>query len=328
MNNLQSIRDLALPMLALSALGTGTATAQDYPTRPVRWIVPFAPGGGPDVVARIVGQKLGETFGQPVLIDNRAGAGGNVGSAAVAKAAPDGYTLLLGIASPLAINVTLYGARMPYNPATDFAPVSMILKVPQLLLAHPSVPARDVKALVALAKANPGRLNFGSGGNGTTGHLVMELLKMATGTQMTHVPFRTSSLSAAAGLSGEVDMVIGSVATFHAYIKSGRLRPIAVSSAKRSPALPDVPTMMESGVKDFDVTSWYCMVAPAATPRPIVDRIHAALLKTLVSPEVQQRLLAEGAGPEPSTPEELGTFIRSEIVKWGNAVKVSGAKLD
>ena len=315
--------------LAFAAIACGPeALSQEYPSRPVRWVVPFAPGGGPDVVARIVGNKLGENLGQQVVIDNRAGAGGNVGSAFVAKAPPDGYTLLLGIASPLAINVTLYGARMPYNPATDFAPVSMILKVPQVLLTHPSVPARTLQQLIALANASPNKLNYGTGGNGTTGHLIIELFKMAAGIQMTHVPFRASGLSAAAGLSGEVDMVIGSVATFNAYIKSGRLRPIAVSSAKRSPALPEVPTMMESGLKNFDVSSWYCLVAPAATPRPIIEKLHGALVRSLSHPEVQQRLLAEGAGPEPSTPDELGEFIRAEIVKWGTAVKVSGAKLD
>jgi len=317
--------------VAGAALGLSVGTiahAQEFPSKPVRWIVPFGPGGGPDVVARIVGNELAKTLGQQVVIDNRAGAGGNVGTAAAAKSPPDGYTVLLGIVSPLAINVTLYGARLPYNPAEDFAPVSMIVKPPQALLVHPSVPVRDVRQLVALAKAQPTKLNYGSGGSGTTGHLIVELFKVAAGIQMTHVPFRTSGLSSTAALSGEVDMVIGSVATFNAFIKSGRLRPIAVSSAKRSPALPDTPTMMESGVKDFDVTSWYCMVAPAGTPRPAIDKLRGALIRALQVPEVGQRLLSEGAGPEWSTPEELGAFIRAEIVKWGHAVKVSGAKVD
>ncbi|MCC6534100.1 MAG: tripartite tricarboxylate transporter substrate binding protein [Burkholderiales bacterium] len=313
---------------AAGLLLCAAAAAQDYPARPVRWVVPFAAGGGPDVVARIVGQRLTETLGQQILIDNRIGAGGNLGSALVAKAPPDGYMVLLGIVSPLAINVTLYGPRLPYNPATDFAPVSMIMKVPQALLAHPSVPARDLKQLIALARSHPNKLNYGSGGSGTSGHLVVELFKTAAGIQMVHIPFRTSGLSSAAGMSGEVDLVIGSVATFHAYIKSGRLRPIAVSSAKRSPALPDVPTMMESGLPGFDVSSWYCMVAPAGTPRPVIDRLHGALVKAMLMPDVHQRLLAEGAPPEPSTPEELGKFIRAEIVTWGKAVKASGARVD
>ena len=304
------------------------AHAQEYPNKPVRWIVPFAPGGGPDVVARIVGNELGKTLGQQIIIDNRAGAAGNLGSALAAKSPPDGYTLLLGIASPLAINVSLYGSRLPYNPAEDFAPVSMIMKVPQVLLLHPSVPARDLKQLIALAKADPNKLNYGSGGSGTSGHLVVELFKMAAGIQITHIPFRTSGLSAAAGLSGEVDMVVGSAATFLPYIKSGRLRPIAVSSAKRSPAIPHILTMMESGLTGFDVTSWYCMVAPAGTPRPIVDKVRTALIRAMQAPEVHQRLLSEGAAPEPSTPEELGAFIRAEIVKWAAAVKASGAKVD
>jgi tripartite-type tricarboxylate transporter receptor subunit TctC len=267
-------------------------------------------------------------LGQQVIIDNRPGAAGNLGSVHVAKSPPDGYTLLLGIASPLAINVSLYGSRLPYSPVEDFAPVSMIMKVPQVLLLHPSVPARDVKQLIALAKANPKKLNYGSGGSGTSGHLVVELFKMAAGVEMTHIPFRTSGLSSAAALSGEVDMVVGSAATFNPYIRSGRLRPIAVSTAKRSPALPNVPTLMESGLSNFDVSSWYCMVAPAGTPRPVIDKVRAALIRAMEAPDVHKRLLSEGAAPESSTPEELGAFIRAEIVKWAAAVKASGAKVD
>ncbi|MDZ4731437.1 MAG: tripartite tricarboxylate transporter substrate binding protein [Xanthomonadales bacterium] len=304
------------------------AHAQEYPYKPVRWIVPFAPGGGPDVVARIVGNELGKILGQRIIIDNRTGAAGNLGSGIAAKSPPDGYTFLLGVASPLAINVSLYGSKLPYNPAEDFAPVSMILKVPQVLLLHPSVPTRDLTQLIALAKAYPKKLNYGSAGSGTSGHLVVALFTMAAGIQITHIPFRSSGLSSIAGLSGEVDMVVGSAASFMTYIKSGRLRPIAVSSAKRSPAIPDVPTMMESGLPGFDVSSWYCMVAPAGTPRPIVDKVHTALIRVLQAPEVHQLLLNEGAAPEPSTPEELGAFIRAEIVKWAAAVKASGAKVD
>jgi tripartite-type tricarboxylate transporter receptor subunit TctC len=296
----------------VSCLGAaGPAFAQEFPAKPVRWIVPFGAGGGPDVVARIVAQKLSDTIGQQVVIDNRSGAGGNVGSAIAAKSPPDGYTVLLGIASPLAINVTLYGARLPYNPAEDFAPVSMIVKVPQFFMVHPSVPVRSAKELVALAKADPGKLNYGSGGNGTTGHLLVELFKTATGARITHIPFRTGPQSSAAVLGGQVDMVVGSAATFLTYVRGNRLRPIAVSTAKRSPALPEVPTLIEAGLKDFDVSSWYCMVAPAGTPRPVIDRLREALIRALQAPEVRDRLLSEGAPPEPSTPEELGAFIRT-----------------
>jgi tripartite-type tricarboxylate transporter receptor subunit TctC len=302
--------------------------AQGYPVKPVRLVVPFAPGGTTDILARVLGQKLGESLGQQVLSDNRPGASGNLGSALVAKAAPDGYTLLLGVISPLAINVSIFGAKMPFDPVKDFAPISMITQVPQVIAMHPSVPAKTVREVIALAKKNPGKLNFGTAGAGTSNHLVGELFQTAGGFRMQHVPFKGAAPASIGVLSGEVDMMISAPPAVMGHFRSGRLRALAVSSAKRSPALPEVPTIAESGFPGFDATAWYCLVAPAGTPAPIVERVRAALVQAIDSPQVRERLLAEGAEPESSTPEQLGAFIRAEIPKWERAVKLSGARLD
>jgi len=313
----------------VAALGVHAVSyAQQYPEKPVRIVVPFGAGGVVDVVVRILAPTLGESLNQRIVVDNRVGSAGNIGSALVAKAPPDGYTLLLGVSSPLAANVSIYGSKMPYNPAQDFAPISMITRVPQVLSVHPSVPARDLKQLIALAKADPKKLNYGSAGSGTTGHLVAELFKTAAGIEITHVPYRISSLTANAVLAGEVDMMVSGPSAITPHLSSGRIRAIAISSAKRSPILPDVPTIAESGLPGFDVTSWYCLVAPAGTPRPIIDKIHAAVVQAIDTPQIRQQLVNQGTIPETSTPEELGAFIRSEIVKWGKAVKLTGAKVD
>lgn len=318
---------LCWAILAGILIGT-RAVAQQYPERPVRLIVPFAPGGTTDILARILGQRLGDNLGQQIIIDNRGGAGGNLGTGLAAKAPADGYTLLLGVISPLAINVTLYGSKLPYNPVRDFAPVSLITKVPQVISLHPSVPAHTVKQLIALGKAHPGKLTFGSAGLGTSNHLVGELLNVITGMRMVHVPYKSAGLASVAVFSGEVDMMISAPPAVMQFFKSGRMRPLAVTSATRSPALPEVPTMIESGLPEFEATAWYCLVAPAGTPSPIVEKLHAALVKALDTPQVRQRLLDEGATPESSTPEELGSFIRSEIGKWDRVVKRAGVRMD
>jgi tripartite-type tricarboxylate transporter receptor subunit TctC len=304
------------------------SSAQEYPMKPVRLIVPFAPGGTTDILARILAQKLGENLGQTVLVDSRGGAGGTLGAAVAAKSHADGYTLMLGVMSPLAISVAIYGSKLPYNPAADFAPVSMITKVPQVLALHPSVPARNVKELIALAKVNPGKLNYGSAGSGSSNHLVGELFKTAASIQMTHVPYKSAGQAATAVFVGEVDMLLAAPPAVVNHVKSGRLRAVAVSTATRSPSLPDVPTIAESGLPGFDASAWYCMVAPAGTPRPIIDKVRTALMRAMEATEVRQRMLTDGAVPESSTPEELGAFIKSEILRWDKAVKASGAKLD
>ena len=318
-------RNLAIALLGFSVV---PGHAQNYPERAVRLIVPFAPGGTTDVLARILGQRLGENLGQQVLIDSRAGAAGNLGTAIAAKAAPDGYTLLLGVVSPLAINVSLYGSKLPYSPVRDFAPISMITKVPQVIALHPSVPARSVSQLIALAKKHPGKLTFGSAGAGTSNHLVGELLNTVAGIRMVHVPYKGAGPASIAVFSGEIDMMISGPPAVMNFFKQGRLYPLAVTSSTRSPALPSVPTMIESGLPGFEATAWYCLMAPAGTPRPIIDVVHAALVKALDTPQIKQRLLDEGAAPDSSTPEELGAFIKSEIVKWDKAVKLAGAQVN
>lgn len=314
--------------LGASVLLQSYSFGQQYPTKPIRFISPFAPGGTADILARLVGQKLGEQLGQSVVVDNRGGAGGNIGTALGAKAPPDGYTIILGVVSPLAINVSLYGSRLPYDPIKDFEPISLITKVPQVLALHSSVPARNIRELIALAKSHPNKLTFGSAGSGTSGHLSGELLKTAAGIRIVHVPYKSAGAAMIAILSGEVDMMISAPPPMLPYLKSGRLRAIAVSSAERSPLLPAVPTMIESGLSGFDATAWYCLVAPAGTASPIVDKLRGALIKAMETPQLRERMFAEGAAPESSTPEELRDFIRSEIVKWQTAVKVSGAKID
>jgi tripartite-type tricarboxylate transporter receptor subunit TctC len=302
--------------------------AQQYPSKPVRLIVPFAPGGTTDILARTLGQALGDNLGGQVISDNRAGASGNLGTEIAAKAPPDGYTLLLGVISPPAINVTLFGAQLPYNPDKDFAPISLITKVPQVISLHPSVPARSLKQFIALAKAQPNKLNYGTAGSGTSNHLVAELLKSATGIEIQHVPFKGAAPASVAVMSGEVDMMVSAPPAVINHFRNGRLRALVVSSLKRSPALPDVPTIAESGVPGFDATAWYCLVAPAGTSAPVIQKVHGALARAMETPAVRDKLLAEGAAPESSTPEELRLFIREEIAKWANAVKLAGAKID
>ena len=322
------MRALGSALLVAVAFFHQSAIAQQYPVKPVRLIVPFAPGGTTDILARTLGQALGENLGTQVISDNRAGASGNLGTEIAAKAPPDGYTLLLGVISPLAINVTLFGAKLPYNPEKDFAPISLITKVPQVISLHPSVPAKNLKQLIVLAKAQPSRLNYGTAGSGTSNHLVAELLKAAAGIQMQHVPFKGSAPASVGVMSGEVDMMVSAPPAVIHHFRSGRLRALVVSSLKRSPALPEVPTIAESGFPGFDATAWYCLVAPAGTPGPIIQRVHAALVKAMETPAVRDKLLAEGAAPESSSPDELRAFIREEIPKWAKAIALAGAKID
>ena len=290
-------------------------------------IVPVGAGGSADTIARILGRQLSEKLGQQVVIDNRAGGASNLGAGLAAKAAPDGYTVLFA-GTAFVINVSLYKSALPYNAVRDFVPISLIAKTPQVITAHPSVPAQNLKQLIALAKAHPGKLTYGTGGSGTPNHLVGELLKTEARIDLLHVPFKGGSAPVIALLAGQIDMFLSAPTSVISYIKDRRLRALAVSTAKRSPVLPDTPTMIESGLPGFDVATWYCLLAPAGTPAPIVEKLRAALIRAMETPEVPQRLQDEGANPESSSSNELGAFIRSEIVKWEKAVKISGAKID
>ena len=303
------------------------AYADAYPTRPIRFINPTAPGGTAEPIARVIALRLSETLGQSVVVDSRGGAGGTVATATAANAPPDGYTILLGVVSPMAINVSLYGAKLPYDPLKSFAPVSLITKVPQVLSVHPSIPAANIKQLVELAKDPRSKLNYGSAGNGTTGHLVGELLKKRAGIMLTHVPFKGSGPALTALLSNDVGIMLSGPPAVLALSQAGRLRVLATSGVTRTPVMPDVPTFIESGLP-IEITSWYCMVVPAGTPQVIVKQLHAALVDSLKSPQVSDTLLKMGAPPEWSSPAELTVFLRAEIRKFAEVVEIAGAKID
>ncbi len=318
----------ALPALALALALVSQFAAAEYPEKPIRFIVPYAAGGTTDLLSRAIAQKLAEALGQGVVPDNRPGAGGNIGAEIAAKSPPDGYTILMAPVSPMAINVTLYAGKMAFNPEKDFAPVTLVAKVPLVLVVHPSVPAKTLTELIALAKSKPGKLNYGSAGNGSSNHLVGEMFKTAAGIDMVHIPYRGGGPGMMALIGGQIDLLVGQVPTVNTMVSAGRLRAIAVSGAKRSPAMPEVPTMSESGLPGFDATAWYSIVVAAGTPAPIIARLNAELVKILKSPDIRERLISEGADVETSTPEELTAFIRTEIPKWSKAVRESGTKLD
>jgi len=315
----------AVACIAASILSP--AYAQPYPEKPIRLVVPVPPGGSLNLYTRFIAQKLSEAFGQQVIVDNRAGANGLIGADIVAKAAPDGYTLLMGATPTLAISVTLYAGKMPYNPMTDFAPITMVAKAPSVLASHPSVPAKTLKELVALAKASPGKLNYATSGAGSGNHLMGEMLKTAAGINIVHVPYAGGGPGLLALLAREVELMITPPPTLIPQAKAGKVRLLAVSSAQRSPAMPEVPTVAES-YPGFEATIWYCVVAPRGTPQAIVKRLHAALTAVLTSTEFKERLLADGATAETSSPEELSAWVKSEIAKFAVAVKNSGAKAD
>ncbi len=303
------------------------ALAQQYPTRPVRFVVPFAPGGSVDTLARTVGPRLADALGQQIVVDNRPGGNGDIGMLIVARAPPDGYTILLGYIANLAIAPSLY-AKMPYDPVTDYAPVTQIATSPNVLTAHPSVQAKGLKELIALAKAKPGAVNFASTGVASVGHLTGELLNNLAGMKMTHVPYKGGGQAIIDLVGGHVQVMFSGFSAAMPHIKSGKARALAVTGARRSPALPDVPTIAEQGFPGVEATAWYGMLAPAGTPRPVVARLHGELVKVLKQPDVVQKLDALGFEIVAGTPDAFAAYIKSEIKKWEKVVKASGAKPD
>ena len=311
--------------LALLAL-CGAALAQPYPSRPVRLVVGFTPGGGVDINARLLAPRLAEYLGQQVIVDNRPGAGTNIANELVAKAAPDGHTLLVNTAA-LAINMSLY-RNLPFDALRDFAPVSVFSESPNVLVVNAKLPAANLKELIAMARNSPGKLNYSSAGTGTTQHLAAELLKLRTGTFVVHIPYRGSAPSLTALIAGEVDFSFANIPAIHAHVKSGRLRALGTAAAKRDPQLPDVPTMKEAGVEGVEVVVWYGVLAPAATPREIVNTLAEAVIRATRDLEVRRRLTDQGAHPVGNRPEEFAKLLREEIARWAEVVKVSGASAD
>jgi len=322
-NLLAVVLAVAVAFGVVAPFATGQST---YPTRPVRLVVPFPAGGTTDIIARATAQKLSEAWGQQVIVDNRPGAGGNVGSELVAKSAPDGYTLLMGTVGTHAINPSLY-AKMPYDHVKDFVPVILVAGVPNVLVVNPELPVKSVPELIAYAKANPGKLNFASSGNGTSIHLSGELFKAMTGVQMTHVPYKGSAPALTDLVGGQVQLMFDNLPSSLAFIKAGKLRALAVTSTARAAALPDVPTVGDF-VPGFEASSWFGILAPAGTPPAIIAKINGEATKWLATPEAKDKLTAQGANVAGGSPQDFAKHIQAETAKWAKVVKDSGAKVD
>jgi tripartite-type tricarboxylate transporter receptor subunit TctC len=317
----------ALLVVLSALLFGGTATAQDYPSRPVKIVVPFPAGGSNDIIARILAQKLGERTGQTFLIENRGGAGGNIGADAVATSEPDGYTLLLTAPPPLTINAALYKS-LPYDPAKAFAPISLVASVPIVLAVNPSVEANNVGELIALAKAKPGTLNFGSSGNGSTNHLAGELLKSMTGINIVHLPYRGAAPAMNDLIAGHIPMMFDNIPAVLPQVQGKAIKAIAVAGAKRASALPDVPTVAESGVPGFEASAWFGLVAPAKTPAPVLAKLEGEVDAILKMPDVQKRFTELGAEPGNISGTAFGQFLAEETAKWTKIIQSSGATIN
>ncbi len=315
---------LIIPIFAFTC---AQVFAQSYPVKPIRLIVPYPPGGATDIFGRILGARLGELLGQQVVPEQRAGAAGVLGAEAAARAAPDGYTLVVGQASNLAINQHLM-SKLPYDPVKDFAPITLIATSPNLLVVHPSLPARSVNDLVALAKARPGSINYASAGNGSPGHLAAEYFKKLAKVDIVHIPYKGATPALTDVIAGQASLYFTSPIAAQPYVQSGRLRQLAVTSAQRFPPLPDVPTVAESGLRDYEIVSWWGLLAPAGVPREIIARVHAEAVKALNTAEMKERLAGQGAMVVTNTPEQFAAYIKSEIANWGRIVAVSGARMD
>ncbi|ANN79845.1 Bug family tripartite tricarboxylate transporter substrate binding protein [Bordetella flabilis] len=320
-------RRLLRAVLAATALCCGAAaTAQGYPDRPIRMIVGFPPGGGVDITARLLAAGMTKVLGQSIVVENRSGAAGNIATEFVAKAAPDGYTILMGNTGSLAINPSLY-PNAAYDTLRDFAPVALVSTAPLALVVHPSVPARTLKEFIDMARRDPGKLSFGTGGSGSIAHLTMELLMMQTGVSMLHVPYRGGTPAISDLVAGQLQMVVEGVPLVSPLVLAGKLRALAVTSAHRSPVLPDVPTAVEAGYPDFVVTAWYGIVAPKGTPDTVVQKLNAAANQALADPDLRAKLAQQGSDPAGGTPGAFADHLARELARWGQAVKTSGAKV-
>ena len=300
---------------------------QKYPEKPIRFVVPYPAGGPLDTVARLLGQKVSEGTKQPVVVDNKPGAGGNIGADIVAKSPADGYTLLMGAVATHAINPTLYG-NITYDPVKDFAPVTQVASTPNVLVVNPRLPVTSVRDFIAYAKANPGKLNFGSGSTGSAGHLAGELFKSMAGVDMTHVPYKGAAPAMNDLIGGQIQLMFDNLASSLGQVRAGRVRALAVTTAKRTALAPELPTVAESGLPGFDISTWFGIFVPAGTPRDIVERLHAEFTKALAEPDVREKMVALGAEPVGNKPEEFAAYIRSESAKYARVIRASGAKVD
>lgn len=316
---------LSLVVVAMTPTTAGHA-AEAYPTRPVRMIVPFAPGGGTDIAARVIADALSQALGQPVVTENRGGAGSTIGTDIAAKATPDGHTLLLGNIS-LAFNAGLY-PKLPYNALRDLAPISLVVDQPNIMVAHPSLPAQNLKEFLALARAQPGKLTYGSAGVGAGTHLAMELLMMSFNLKLTHVPYKGTGPALTAILGNEISAFLSTYASALPHVKAGRLKTFGVSSTKRAATLPDAPTMSEAGAQGFEYSTWYGLLAPAATPRAILQKLNAVTVSALNSTDVQKRYISQGMDPVPTSAQEFGAKLKSDTDKWTRVVKAANVTID
>lgn len=320
----------AVPLIAatfvLTTFGSGPAQAQDYPTRPIRLVVPFPPGGANDIVARVVAPKLSESLGQPVVVDNRGGAAGTIGADHVAKSAPDGYTLLMTPA-PFVITQSLY-SKLPYDGQKDFVPVALLTTAPFVLATPVSLPAKSLDELLALARSKSGGVTFSSPGNGSPAHLAGELLKTRTGAPLLHVPYKGGGPAVADMVAGHVSFTLATPAEIMQHVSAGKVRALAVTTLQRTPLVPGVPTVHESGVRDFELTVWYGITVPAGTPPAVIARLNRELVAVMRQPDVQERMKVLGMEATPSTPEQFGAFLKTEFTKWADLVKRSGARAD
>ncbi len=311
----------------LIAMHVHAQTSLQYPVKTIRMIVPSAPGSGPDIMARTIAQKLSEAWGQQVVVEARPGAGGIIGSEAAAKAAPDGYTLIMGNAGSHSVNPSLY-KKLPYDPLKDFSPVALVSSAPNILIVHPSLPVKSAKDLIALAKTRPGELTFGSGGNGSTAHMSGEMFRTMAGIKLLHVPFKGAPAAVLGVITGEISMAILNLPPALPHVKSGKLKALGVSTAKRSAAIPDLPTIAESGLPGYSAGTWYGVLAPTGTSRDIVGRLNTEIVKILGNDEVRKRIAADGGEAVGSTPEEFTAVMKTDIAKWAKVVKASGAQVD
>jgi tripartite-type tricarboxylate transporter receptor subunit TctC len=316
----------ALLAVALAA-GTFAATAQDYPVKPVRLVVPQAAGGSTDILSRLVGQKIGDALGQQLVVENKAGANGIIGTEIVAKAAPDGYTLLAGGTGTMAINQSLY-TKLPFDAAKQLVPVALIAYSTSVLVVHPSVPARNIAELIALVKSKPGELRYASAGAGSSPHLSAEMFKYMTGADIMHIPYKGSTPGVIATMAGETSLMFTGIASAIGLLKDGRLRALSVNGPKRSQSLPEVPTATESGLPGYEVDFWIGIFAPTGTPRPIIARLNAETNRAIVSPDLKDKFLAIGADALGGTPEQLGAILRSDTERWSKAIKATGLKVE